>query len=307
MAACREWPAQLIAIADPALLSARARQLSLQVRIQPPSQERRRHQPGSLEVHPVRVAAPVTPGQLSTANSRYVLETLRAAAQGCLGGQYNALVTSPVHKGIINDAGIAFTGHTEYIAALSQADRPVMMLCAPGLRVALVTTHLPLAQVSAGISRESVEAVLTVLIRELRTRFGLARPRISVCGLNPHAGEGGHLGQEETDIIVPALQAMRRQANADIAGPVPADTAFTPRSLARVDAVLTMYHDQGLPVLKHLGFGQSVNVTLGLPFIRPSVDHGTALELAATGRADAGSLEAALAMAIEMVGEEGGS
>ncbi|MDJ0861555.1 MAG: 4-hydroxythreonine-4-phosphate dehydrogenase PdxA [Gammaproteobacteria bacterium] len=305
MAACREWPARLIAMADPELLSARARQLGLQVRIQTPSPQRRHHQPGNLEVHPIRLEEPVTPGQLDTANARYVLETLRSAAQGCLGEQYDALVTGPVHKGIINDAGIAFTGHTEYLAALSQADRPVMMLSAPGLRVALVTTHLPLAQVSAGISREAVEAVLTVLIRELRTRFGLARPRISVCGLNPHAGEGGHLGQEETDIIVPALQAIRRQANADIAGPVPADTAFTPQRLAQVDAVLTMYHDQGLPVLKHLGFGQSVNVTLGLPFIRTSVDHGTALELAATGRVSAGSLEAALAMAIEMVGEEG--
>ncbi len=302
MVARRAWPAQIVAMADPELLANRAQELDLTVRIQRPSSTPRAHQPGSLQVHPVRLGEPARSGKLATANASYVLESLTTAVEGCLGGEYDALVTGPVHKGAINDAGIPFTGHTEYLAELSQTRRPVMLLAAPGLRVALVTTHLPLAEVSRAVTRGNVEETLTVLIRELQTRFGLARPRISVCGLNPHAGEGGHLGREEIEVIEPALEAVRDREHAHVIGPVPADTAFTPDRLAAVDAVLTMYHDQGLPVLKHMGFGGAVNVTLGLPFIRTSVDHGTALELAGTGRANAGSLEAALEMAIEMVG-----
>lgn len=302
MIALRAWPAQIVTIADPELLAHRAEELNLAVRLQTASSTPEPHEPGSLQVHPVRLGEPARSGKPSTANASYVLEALRTAVEGCLGGHFDALVTGPVHKGIINDAGIPFTGHTEYLAQLSRARRPVMMLAAPGLRVALVTTHLPLAKVSSAISRDSVEEVLTILIRELRSRFGLARPRVNVCGLNPHAGEGGHLGREEMEVIEPALEAVRARVDAHIEGPVPADTAFTPDRLAAVDAVLTMYHDQGLPVLKHMGFGRAVNVTLGLPFIRTSVDHGTALELAGTGRADPGSLEAALETAIEMAG-----
>ena len=304
MAALREWPAQISIIADPQLLTDRAQALGLDVSVQTGASRPRLHEPGSLDVHPVVLRESVRCGKLAATNASYVLETLRSAADGCLGGRFHALVTGPVHKGVINDAGIPFTGHTEYLAQLSHAHRPVMMLTAPGLRVALVTTHLPLADVSAAISRHDVEEVLTVLVQELRSRFGLPRPRIRVCGLNPHAGEGGHLGREEIEVIEPALEAVRRRENAELTGPVPADTAFAPDRLADVDAVLTMYHDQGLPVLKHMGFGRSVNVTLGLPFIRTSVDHGTALELAGTGQADPGSLEAALEMAIEMARAE---
>ncbi len=289
-------------MADPELLANRAQELNLTVRIRSPSSTPRAHQPGSLQVHPVRLREPATSGKLATANASYVVESLTMAVEACLGGEYDALVTGPVHKGAINDAGIPFTGHTEYLAALSQTRRPVMLLTTPGLRVALVTTHLPLSEVSRAVTRANVEETLTVLLRELQTRFGLARPRVSVCGLNPHSGEGGHLGREEIEVIEPALEAVRGREFAHVMGPVPADTAFTPDKLAAVDAVLAMYHDQGLPVLKHMGFGRAVNVTLGLPFIRTSVDHGTALELAGTGQANPGSLEAALEMAIGMVG-----
>lgn len=301
MVALRTWPAQIVAMADPELLADRAQELNLAVHIRRPSPTPQAHQPGSLQVHPVRLREPPRCGKLATANASYVVETLTTAVEGCLGGEFDALVTGPVHKGAINDAGIPFTGHTEYLAQLSHTRRPVMLLTAPGLRVALVTTHLPLAEVSSAITRENVEEVLTVLIQGLKSRFGLACPRVSVCGLNPHAGEGGHMGREDIDVIEPALAAVRIREDAHIVGPVSADTAFTPDRLAAVDAVLAMYHDQGLPILKHMGFGRAVNVTLGLPFIRTSVDHGTALELAGTGRVNAGSLEAALAMAIGMV------
>jgi len=246
------------------------------------------------------LAAPVEPGRLETPNARYVLTTLATACDGCLDGRYAAMVTAPVHKGIINDAGLPFSGHTEFLAERCGAE-PVMMLAAPGLRVALATTHLPLAAVPAAITRERLTRVLTILADGLRTRFHLPHPRILVCGLNPHAGEGGHLGHEEQKVIGPVLDGLRDRG-LDLIGPLPADTAFVPRQLAAADAVLAMYHDQGLPVLKHLGFGRAVNVTLGLPIIRSSVDHGTALDLAGTGRIDVGSLEAALALALEMAG-----
>jgi 4-hydroxythreonine-4-phosphate dehydrogenase len=228
-----------------------------------------------------------------------VIETIDEGTKACLRGWFDALVTPPVHKGVINAAGFAFTGHTEHIAALSGGN-PVMMLTVPGLRVALVTTHIPLAKVSDAITSELLERTLRTLHRDLRSRFGIARPRIAVCGLNPHAGEGGYLGREEIEVIEPVLQQLRVE-DWQLSGPLPADTAFLPEILAEVDAVLAMYHDQGLPVLKHVGFGRAVNVTLGLPIIRTSVDHGTALALAGTGRADAGSLKAAIEMAITLV------
>jgi 4-hydroxythreonine-4-phosphate dehydrogenase len=254
---------------------------------------------GAVAVEHVPLAAPACPGRLDPANARYVLALLDRAAEGCMKGQFDAMVTAPVHKGVINDAGIAFTGHTEYLAERAGGAHPVMMLVGGGLRVALATTHLPLGEVPRAITRESLGATLHVIDRDLRTRFGLARPRILVAGLNPHAGESGHLGREEIDTIGPAIAAARAGGIA-AEGPVPADTLFVPERLRGADCVLAMYHDQGLPVLKYASFGRGVNVTLGLPYVRTSVDHGTALELAGTGRADAGSLLEALQLAIRL-------
>jgi 4-hydroxythreonine-4-phosphate dehydrogenase len=242
---------------------------------------------------------PSVAGTLDAANARYVLDVLDVAVDGCISGRFDAMVTAPVHKGIINDAGVPFTGHTEYLAERTGARLPVMMLVGGGLRVALATTHLPLADVSAAITAERLADVLTILDADLKSRFGLAAPRILVCGLNPHAGEGGHLGREELDVIEPTL-ARLRAAGLQLTGPVPADTAFLPERVSVHDAVLAMYHDQGLPVLKRAAFGAGVNVTLGLPIVRTSVDHGTALDLAGTGRADPGSLVAAARLAVEL-------
>jgi 4-hydroxythreonine-4-phosphate dehydrogenase len=247
----------------------------------------------------VPLAAPSTPGRLNPANARYVLALLDAALDGCAAGRFDAIVTAPVHKGVINDAGVPFTGHTEYLAERTGAPLPVMMLVGGGLRVALATTHLPLAAVSRAVTAERLSAVLNILDADLRTKFGIAAPRILVCGLNPHAGEGGHLGREEVDVIEPALRRLQA-AGLRLTGPVPADTAFLPERLAGHDAVLAMYHDQGLPVLKRAAFGAGVNVTLGLPILRTSVDHGTALDLAGTGRADPGSLRAATQLAFAL-------
>jgi 4-hydroxythreonine-4-phosphate dehydrogenase len=247
----------------------------------------------------VPLAAPVVPGRLDPANARYVLALLDAGIDGCLDGRFDALVTAPVHKGVINDAGIPFTGHTEYLAARCGAARPVMMLVGGGLRVALATTHLPLSQVSSALTATRLEQVIRVLDADLRAKFGCMAPRILVCGLNPHAGEGGHLGREEIEVIEPVLERLRAE-DFDLTGPVPADTAFLPRHIAGHDAVLAMFHDQGLPVLKHASFGHAVNVTLGLPIVRTSVDHGTALDLAGSGRADADSLRAAVRLAVEL-------
>jgi 4-hydroxythreonine-4-phosphate dehydrogenase len=244
----------------------------------------------------VPLAAPARPGRLDPANAGYVLATLDAGVDGCLAGRFDALVTAPVHKGVINDAGTPFTGHTEYLAARTGAPLPVMLLVGGGLRVALATTHLPLARVSAALDGGRLADVLRVLDADLRAKFGIAAPRILVCGLNPHAGEGGHLGREEIEVIAPTLERLRGEG-LRLTGPVPADTAFLPAQLAGHDAVLAMYHDQGLPVLKHASFGHAVNVTLGLPIVRTSVDHGTALDLAGTGRADPGSLRAAVRLA----------
>ena len=251
-----------------------------------------------VEVLHVPLAAGCKAGKLDPANARYVLGLLDRAVDGCLSGEFAAMVTAPVHKGVINEAGVPFTGHTEYLAARCGAPLPVMMLVGGGLRVALATTHLPLAAVPAALTPRMLEDVLRILDRDLRRMFAIRKPRILVCGLNPHAGEGGHLGREEIDVIAPVLERLQR-AGFKLDGPVPADTAFLPERLARTDAVLAMYHDQGLPVLKRAAFGDAVNVTLGLPIVRTSVDHGTALDLAGTGRADTGSLVAALRLAAE--------
>jgi len=239
-------------------------------------------------------------GKLDSDNAHYVLTMLERATQGCLDNEFAAMVTAPIHKGNINNAGIPFTGHTEFLAQLCNTKTPLMMLATEGLRVALATTHIPLHQVAESITTETLETVLTILHHDLKSKFAINSPRILVCGLNPHAGEDGHLGMEEIEIIIPLLEKLRSQGM-QLIGPLPADTAFTTKNLAKTDAVLAMYHDQGLPVLKHMGFGNAVNITLGLPIIRTSVDHGTALELAGTGQADSSSLEVAISTAIDMV------
>ena len=289
-----------VVLADPTLLEDRARQLGQPLQLN----EWRDGQPvtatpGQLQVLPVSLRAPVEAGRPDPANAPHVLEQLRTAAEGCLSGRFSAVVTGPLHKGVINDAGLPFTGHTEFFQALAGVDQVVMMLATEGLRVALATTHLPLREVADAITPDRLERVLTILDDSLRRRFGIETPRILVAGLNPHAGEQGHLGREELEIIEPTLAQLRKQG-LNLTGPLPADTLFTPRWLTEADAVLVMYHDQGLPVLKYTGFGRAVNITLGLPFVRTSVDHGTALELAGTGRADTGSLAYALQVAREM-------
>ena len=249
-----------------------------------------------VQVLHMPLAGACTAGRLDVSNARHVLGLLDRAAEGCVRGEFAAMVTAPVHKGVINDAGIPFSGHTEYLAGRCGSRRPVMMLVGGGLRVALATTHLPLAKVPAAITPAALAAVIRILDTDLRRLFAIRRPRIVVCGLNPHAGEGGHLGREEIEVIAPVVSRLRR-SGLDLLGPVPADTAFLPGQLKGCDAVLVMYHDQGLPVLKRAAFGDAVNVTLGLPIVRTSVDHGTALDLAGTGRADPGSMLAALSMA----------
>lgn len=292
---------ELVVAADPDLLRERARQLNLPLRLHELdiSKSPRASAGGELIVAPVKLRAPVVAGTLNPANSAYVLETLDLAIAGCLSGDFDALVTGPVHKGVINEAGIAFSGHTEYLAASTGTERVVMMLATEGLRVALATTHLPLKDVAGALSGELLEQVIDILYRDMQNDFGIDEPRILVAGLNPHAGEGGHLGREEIEIIEPVL-ARQRELGRKLVGPLPADTLFTPKYLNQADAVLAMYHDQGLPVLKYKGFGQAVNITLGLPIVRTSVDHGTALDLASTGGADTGSLRTALAYAVDM-------
>jgi 4-hydroxythreonine-4-phosphate dehydrogenase len=277
-----DWPGRVVLVGDRRLLEERGG----------------RPVPEANLLH-VPLAAPSVAGRLDTTNASYVLGVLDAALDGCATGRFDAIVTAPVHKGVINDAGVPFTGHTEYLAERTGAALPVMMLVGGGLRVALATTHLPLAAVSRAVTAERLRSVLQVLDTDLRAKFGIAAPGILVCGLNPHAGEGGHLGREEIEVIEPVLRQLRA-AGMRLDGPVPADTAFLPERLAGHDAVLAMYHDQGLPVLKRAAFGAGVNVTLGLPIVRTSVDHGTALDLAGTGQADAGSLRAAVQLAFEL-------
>ena len=293
-------PCELVIIADPTLLIQRAKQLKLPLKIVlfDSSKEPAIQEPGSLLVLTVSLNQTVQSGQLNTRNSPYVIETIRRATQGCIDNQFDALVTAPVHKGIINDANIPFSGHTEFIANIT-GGHPVMMLATPGLRVALVTTHLPLIEVSKAITKKSLTHVISCLNKDLKHYFSIPNPSILVCGLNPHAGENGHLGTEEIETIEPTLSLLKSQG-LNIDGPLPADTIFTPKYIQTADVILAMYHDQGLPVLKHMGFGNAVNITLGIPIIRTSVDHGTALDLAGTGNANLGSLQYAIATALEM-------
>jgi 4-hydroxythreonine-4-phosphate dehydrogenase len=286
--AARRTAARLVLLGDRELLAERAKAIGVEPR-------------RNVEIRHVPLRVKCRAGRLDPRNSSYVLQLLDAAVDGCVAGEFDAIVTAPLHKGVINDSGVPFTGHTEYLAERTSTPLPVMMLVGGGLRVALATIHVPLVHVSAELTQERLEAVLRVLHADLRSKFGLRAPRILVCGLNPHAGESGHLGREEIDVIEPVLRRLRR-ARMNLLGPVPADTAFLPERVRSCDAVLAMYHDQGLPVLKAVSFGHAVNLTLGLPIIRTSVDHGTALDLAGTGRADPGSLQAAVDLAIQLCG-----
>ena len=292
------FPARIVAIGDEGLLAERSRELGLDANL-------RRYAPGglplsdALEIIHVPLARVARAGQLDPANGPYVLAILDRAIDGCLSGEFDAMVTAPVHKGAINDAGIPFTGHTEYLAERTRTGHVVMMLVGGGLRVALATTHLALADVPKAITRASLAATLKVIDAALRGQFGIARPRILVSGLNPHGGESGHLGREEIEVIEPVIAALVAEGLA-IEGPIPADTLFVPERLQRADCALAMFHDQGLPVLKYASFGRGVNVTLGLPIVRTSVDHGTALDLAGTGRAESGSLAEAVRLALEI-------
>jgi 4-hydroxythreonine-4-phosphate dehydrogenase len=297
MLAQRPQTEKLVVIANAGLLEQRARLLGLPWHSLPFNGRRSiRFAPGAMEVIDVPLAAAVNAGQLDRANATYVLQTLEIAADGCLSGRFDAMVTAPVHKGIINDAGIAFTGHTEFLAAHTRAPHVVMMLVGGGLRVALATTHVAVKDIARHITGDGLERTLRVLHHDLTARFGIASPRIAIAGLNPHAGESGHLGREEIDVIIPLIERLRAEGM-QLTGPLPADTLFNPERLRNFDCVLAMYHDQGLPVLKYASFGSGVNVTLGLPIVRTSVDHGTALDLAGTGKADAGSLRTAIALA----------
>ena len=293
--------ADVIVIADPLLLQQRAQQLGLAVTLEAADLSLAASVPdiGTLRYIPIELIEPVIAGQLNSHNATYVLQTLQYALDGCLNGDFDAVVTAPVHKAVINDANVAFTGHTEFFADGSDTEKVVMMLATADLRVALATTHLPLKEVSDAITPRSLTRVIEIIHANMKQQFGISKPHIAVCGLNPHAGEDGHLGREEIDIINPVIKQLLQQG-ITVSGPWPADTIFVKDKLADFDVVLAMYHDQGLPVLKHQGFGMAVNVTLGLPFIRTSVDHGTALELAGTGRANVNSLQAAIDMAITM-------
>jgi 4-hydroxythreonine-4-phosphate dehydrogenase len=300
--AAQAQPHPLIAITSHDLLSERAAQLGVAVTLLPVTPDAWPDLPaaaGSLYVWDTPLSAAVVTGQLDKANGAFVLQTLTRAGQGCMDGDFAGMITAPVHKGVINESGIAFSGHTEFLAELTNTAQVVMMLATGDLRVALVTTHLPLRDVADAITPDRLERVIRILHDDLVNKFGIAQPRVLVCGLNPHAGESGHLGREEIDIIEPTLERLRSEG-LDLRGPLPADTLFTPKYLEHCDAVLAMYHDQGLPVLKYKGFGAAVNVTLGLPIIRTSVDHGTALDLAGSGKIDTGSLKVALETAYQM-------
>lgn len=295
----RDWPAELVVCADPQVLLDRAAQLQLPLTLLPydPREPAQPQAAGTLTIAAFQTAVPVIAGQLDENNGRYVIETLTFAGEQSINGAFDAIVTGPVHKGIINKAGIPFSGHTEFFALQSNTPYVVMMLATEGLRVALATTHIPLAYVAKAITKERLQKVIRILHQDLRQKFAIAEPKIYVCGLNPHAGEDGHLGREEIDVIRPTLDELRAEG-IHLTGPLPADTLFQPKYLDHADAVLAMYHDQGLPVLKHKGFGRSVNISLGLPLIRTSVDHGTALDLAGSGRADPGSFLHAIDQAI---------
>ena len=297
----QDWPAELVVCANASLLKERAAQLQLPLQLLPYDETAiaKPQAAGTVTIADFPLEEAVVAGQLNAANSNYVVSTLSFAGEKSISGEFSAIVTGPVHKGIINKAGIPFSGHTEFFALQSNTPYVVTMLATQGLRVALATTHIPLAYVAKAITAERLTKVLTILHQDLQQKFAIANPKIYVCGLNPHAGEDGHLGREELDIIIPTLEQLRA-TGMQLVGPLPADTLFQPKYLDDADAVLAMYHDQGLPVLKHMGFGRSVNISLGLPLIRTSVDHGTALDLAGTGKADAGSLFHAVNQAISL-------
>ncbi|PHS69171.1 MAG: 4-hydroxythreonine-4-phosphate dehydrogenase PdxA [Methylophaga sp.] len=292
---------ELIVIADPTLIEQRAQQLGININLEAVdlSQQASVAPKGTLRYLACKLKRPAQVGKLNPINSDYVLETLQHALDGCMNHQFDAVVTGPVHKGVINDAGMAFTGHTEFFAEGADVTQVVMMLATPTLRVALATTHLPLFEVSKAITQVGLTQIIEIINSSLQYQFGIKQPRIAVCGLNPHAGENGHIGREEIDVINPVIEKLK-QRDISVSGPWPADTIFVQDKLQHFDVVLAMYHDQGLPVLKHQGFGKAVNVTLGLPFIRTSVDHGTALDLAGTGKASVSSLQAAVNMALTM-------
>lgn len=294
--------AEIIVIADPTALAARAEQLGLAIKTNPFDKNKAAQLhagDGSITLIPIKTAEDVIAGQLSPSNGASVIEMLATAINGCLSGIFDAMVTAPVHKGIINQAGIAFTGHTEFLAEQSDTSQVVMMLVGGGMRVALATRHLPLTKVSAAITKETLTETIRILHTDLVNKFGIQHPRVMVAGLNPHAGEDGYLGDEEIKTIRPVLEQLRNEG-LGLIGPLPADTMFSEKNIAQTDAFLAMYHDQGLAVLKHASFGEGVNVTLGLPFIRTSVDHGTALDLAGTGNIEIGSLLAAIQLAIDL-------
>ncbi|HCM47363.1 MAG TPA: 4-hydroxythreonine-4-phosphate dehydrogenase PdxA [Colwellia sp.] len=297
----QDWPVEMVVIASKSLLQERAKDLSLPLTLIDYEQNTQAtpQQAGTLTVLDVELAEACIPGTLNSANGAYVVETLRIASEKNISGEFDAIVTGPVHKGLINKAGIAFSGHTEYFANQANCSDVVMMLATKGLRVALVTTHIPLAYVSKAITYERVQKVTRILHQDLKDKFGIKSPTIYACGINPHAGEDGHLGREEIEVLEPAFAELRTEG-INIIGPLPADTIFQEKYLSKADAILAMYHDQGLPVLKYKGFGSSVNITLGLPFIRTSVDHGTALELAGKGTADSGSFIEAMSNAINL-------
>jgi 4-hydroxythreonine-4-phosphate dehydrogenase len=300
-AAQRTWDAELVVFADPDLLKQRAQRLQLPIDLQlwAPDQPAQSSALGTLKICPVTLAVPSVAGTLNPANSAYVIDTLKQAVHSCLRGSCQAMVTGPVQKSVINEAGIPFIGHTELLAEETGAQQVVMMLATQELRVALATTHLALKDVPQAITPQLLLQTLHILHRDLQQKFGIARPCIAVLGLNPHAGEGGHMGREEIETVIPVLEQLRA-SGMNLLGPLPADTAFNPKVLDNCDAVFAMYHDQGLPVLKYSGFGRAINITLGLPIIRTSVDHGTALDLAGTGKADWHSLEQALNIACQM-------
>lgn len=298
----QDWPVELVVCCDPQLLQERAKLLglALQIKLFDPKAAPQASRAGTVSVAPFDLGAKVQPGKLDAANGHYVLDTLTYAAEGNGSGMFDAIVTGPVHKGIINEAGVSFSGHTEFFAHKANVSDVVMVLATEGLRVGLVTTHIPLAYVAKAITRERLLKVVHILHKDMVAKFGIKEPKIYVCGLNPHAGEDGHLGREEIDVISPALDELREEG-INLIGPLPADTLFQAKYLDDADLVLTMYHDQGLPVLKFKGFGRAVNITFGLPYIRTSVDHGTALDLAGTGKADTGSMLTAINQAISMI------
>ncbi len=300
----QQWDARLVVFADADMMQARAAQLGLPLTLVPFTPDSDAVlPPGSVYIHQVDIAKPVVPGELDSDNGSYVVETLRQACQANMDGTFDAVVTGPVHKGIINKSGVSFSGHTEFFAHQSNTMDVVMLLSTEGLNVALATTHIPLEYVAKAITRERLHKVIRIIHTDLKLKFGIEQPQIYVCGLNPHAGEDGHIGTEEIRTIQPALDELRAEGIA-LTGPLPADTIFQPKYLAEADVVLAMYHDQGLPVLKYKGFGAAVNITLGLPFVRTSVDHGTALELAGTGNADPGSFKKAIQKAIELASHQ---